>query len=832
MFLLAGRRPAAAAIDADREARKARRFIAKSYHTTLTQLPIDPLLPEICATLRRSAALVLEAPPGAGKTTRVPPALLPMVRGEVWVLEPRRLAARLAARRVAEEMGEALGETVGYQVRFEQTSGPRTRLRFLTEGVLTRRFLSDPRLRDASVVVLDEFHERHLDSDLALALLRRLQRTERPDLKLVVMSATLEASPIAAYLGDCPVLRSEGRLFPMEVRYRPLTADPLEEQIRQAVEALPPDGDALVFLPGAGEIQRAMRALEPAAALRNWLVLPLYGDLSPEEQDRAVQPASQRKIILSTNVAESSVTIDGVRAVVDTGMARIASQSPWSGLPLLKIGRISQASATQRAGRAARQAPGTVIRLYPQEDLLRRPQRDTPEIARLDLSDLLLTVKSMGIGEWRELEWLDAPPESAVQAAAQLLTRLGAIDASARLTHTGKAMSQCPLPPRLARVVVEARSRNVGDDGALAAALLSLGARLPREVRHRTSSDVLALMEGSPHPPMTRRLVFAIRNAMGIGPQKRADENALLESILAGFPDRVARRRQGEELLLAGGGSAMIAPSSTVHDAQFLVAIDIEERQERGMPLVRIASRIDPSWLLDIDPDRVTERNGVEWHRGGARVESVHALLYDGLIIDESRGGRIDAEQAAALLSEKAREAGLVRFVDMEELQSFLTRLRFAAKHSKLREIPEADALDGLAELCQGKRSFAELEQACRDGGLIHYLTGKLGGDAARQLDHIAPTRLRMPSGRQGRIEYADGQPPRLSARLQEFFGMTETPRIANGQVPLVLLLLAPNMRPVQTTTDLAGFWQKWYPQVRKELMRKYPKHAWPEVPK
>lgn len=795
----------------------------------MVPLPVDALIPQLCDTLRSYSSLVLEAPPGAGKTTRVPPALLAGAPGEVWVLEPRRLAARLAARRVAEELGETLGHTVGYQVRFDSIGSPKTRLRFFTEGVLTRRFVSDPRLRAAAVVILDEFHERHLDTDLSLALLRRLQRTTRPDLKLVVMSATLAAAPIAAYLGHCPVLRSEGRLFDMSVRYRPHSPQPLEEQVRQAVDGLllePAAGDVLVFLPGAAEIRRCAQAL----AGRDLLVTPLHGDLPPEEQDRAIRPAGRRKIILSTNVAESSVTIEGVTAVIDSGLARIASHSPWSGLPVLEVRRISQASAIQRAGRSARTAPGRVIRLYPEEDFLRRPVRDTPEVQREDLASLTLTVKALGIGSLRELDWLDAPPAAAIDAAEALLDRLGATS-GASLTPLGRQMAQAPLEPRLARLVLDAAHRRVPEDGALVAALLSLGARLPQEPHKHTASDLFVLMEGS-FPPDTRRLASSVRSALRLPAQQGQSDEALQMAVLAAFPDRVAARRPNDELLLAGGGSAVLARSSTVRDARFLVTLDIEDRKERGLPLVRLASAIEPEWLLDLFPGRVTERGGVHWNRTAERVDAVSALDYDGLTIEESRSGSVDSTLAAQLLAEKAREAGLSRFEEPEELAAFFARLRFARDHSPaLPAWSETDALDALGELCTGKRSFAELQQDTREGGLIRYLESRLSAEARRQLEDLAPTRWKLPAGRNARIEYIEGQPPRLASRLQDFFGMKETPRIARGRVPLVLLLLAPSQRPVQTTTDLAGFWERLYPQVRRELMRRYPKHSWPEKP-
>ena len=440
------------------------------------------------------------------------------------VLEPRRLAARLAARRVASELGERVGETVGYQVRFEDVSGPRTRLRFLTEGVLTRRLLSDPTLAGVGTVILDEFHERHLDTDLALALLRRL-----PNIRLIVMSATLDAAPVAKYLGGCPVLRSEGKLYDLAIEYTPHSPAPLEEQVATALERLIArglTGDVLVFLPGAAEIRRAARAVEPIASRLGLLVVPLHGDLSPAEQDRAVSPADRPKVILSTNVAESSVTIEGVTAVIDSGLARVAADSPWTGLPSVEVRRISQASATQRAGRAGRTAPGRVIRLYSAEDFHRRPAADVPEILRRELSQLVLQLRAMKIAQ---LSWLDPPPEAAFAAANALLDRLGVTP----------EMAELPLPPRLAKLVLAAKSAAFR---RRAAPLLRFSARANGD-----QSDLLALAE-SDWQPQTQRVFDQLRKKIPGRDTRNAGDAAILQSILAAFPDRVARHRRDGEL--------------------------------------------------------------------------------------------------------------------------------------------------------------------------------------------------------------------------------------------------------------------------------------------
>ena len=796
----------------------------------MRELPIDTLTPEVLSELRRNRNLVIEAPPGAGKTTRIPPALLALNLGRVLVLEPRRLAARLAARRVAEERGERLGTGTGYQVRFESVGGRDTRLWFLTEGVLTRRMISDRDLDGVGVIVLDEFHERHLEGDFALALLRRLQQTSRADLRIVVMSATIESSPIAHFLDCCRILRSEGRLYPVSVRYTPHSADPLEDQVAKALEKLVRDGltgDVLAFLPGAAEIRKAARACDRVAARAGLEILPLHGDLSPAEQDRAVAPSSRRKLILSTNVAESSITIEGVTAVIDSGLARVAADSPWSGLPSLKITRISKASANQRAGRAGRTGPGSVIRLFPEEDFVRRVEHDSPEIVRRELASTCLDASVIGARDIGELPWLDHPPPAAVKAAQELLVRLGALDAAFRLTEAGRKMAKLPLHPRLARLVLSAEQRGVGEDGCAVAGLLSAGERLRTGGSAQAArSDLLALLDAE-WMPRTRRLVEQIRREFRPQRQEGHHEADLLKAILEAFPDRLARRRRADELLLSGGGSAVLEPHNVVRREEFMVAVDIEERQERGLPIVRIASGLDPEWLLDLFPDRISERRAVEWNREAERAEGSSALLYDGIVIEESRGDP-DPEQAASLLARKALEAGISRFADREDVDAFLARVEFASEQSSVTRLGDEDVRAAFQELCAGLKSFRELAEAAGSGGLLRALRHRLGAEQERLLEELAPDKIQL-NNRRVKVNYSVGQSPWIASRLQDFFGMRETPRIARGKVPLVVHLLAPNQRPVQMTTDLAGFWERLYPQVRRELCRRYPKHAWPE---
>ncbi|MCU1312705.1 MAG: ATP-dependent helicase HrpB [Acidobacteriaceae bacterium] len=767
-------------------------------------LPVDAILPEILTSLQNTPNLVIEAPPGAGKTTRIPSAALSLCRGGVIVLEPRRIAARMAARRVAWEAAESVGETVGYQVRFEEKIGPRTRLRFVTEGILTRRLLADPLLEGIDAVVLDEFHERHLESDLALALLKRLQRV-RPEIRIIVMSATLDAAPIAQYLGACPILRSEGKLFPLSIRHVPYSADALQVQVRKAVETLKsdaPSGHILTFLPGIAEIRRAMRECEPAAREMGLVVLPLHGDLPPVEQDRAVLPTTQRKLILATNVAESSVTVEGVTAVIDSGLARVATYSAWTGLPTLQVSRISKASATQRAGRAGRTGPGQVVRLYGQEDYALRPEHDLPEIARADLSQLLLSLRAMRISRSDELEWLDAPPADAVHSAELLLDRLGVnADMAQRL-------ARFPLPPRLSRVLIEALDRGVGEDGCHAVAMLALGDRSGK-------SDLLAAMD-LPQDDRLRQHTAQLLRIARPSKQSRHDDDALLLSVLAGFPDRVARRRAGNQVLLSTGFSAEVNGEPPPYE--FMVPLDAEDRKENPLPLIRMTARIEPEWLLDLFPDRIQERSSVEWNRATERVERVSALLYDELVIEESRSAAMGPE-AEDLLCRKALEVGIEHLVNREALEQFLARLSFAG-------LEPADPPQVLRELSVGLQSLKQLRDAATN--LIPRMEQSLN---ARRLNELAPLSIRLRNGRQTKVHYKHGAPPWIASRLQDFFGMHDTPRIGPDKTRLVVHLLAPNHRAVQTTTDLAGFWERLYPQVRRELMRRYPRHAWPERP-
>jgi ATP-dependent helicase HrpB len=855
----------------------------------LTPLPIDEVLPAILASLKKVPRLVLSAPPGSGKTTRLPRALLDAnmpESGEILVLEPRRLATRMAAKRVADELSEKVGQRVGYTVRFDDVSSAETRIRFVTEGVLTRRLIADPLLRGVGAVLLDEFHERHLQGDLALALLRRLTLRDRPDLLLVVMSATLgsEAVALASFL-EAPHLEGGTRPFDVDVVYAEKPDDrPLETRVRLACETAlttTDGGHVLVFLPGAREIRRARDACQSLAERSGALVLPLHGDLSPEEQDRAVAPSAIRKILLSTNVAESSVTIPDVRVVVDSGLARIASSSPWTGFPELRTQPISQASAIQRAGRAGRTAHGRALRLFTRLDFDRRPERDLPELARTDLAELVLSLASLDDSiSTSEFPFFELPPEAAIEAATSLLVRLGALAENRRsITPIGRRMVRFPLPPRLARLVLFADDHGAGEDGARLASLLAersikapttfrgggaggAGGRSRGKASH--DSDALALKETLDEAISADFSAWVLRETgldqgavrtvarsakelskrLGAGGRAKQEKSlaeidqVLAQALLVSHGDRVARRRKpgSRELVLSSGGTAVQGDESEVHEAPFVVVLQVAEglAQRVGSAAQAVTatmvSAVEPEWLLELFPGRIQEDKEVVFVAGKDRVETTERLLYDGLVLDETRKkGDPNDEAVARTLARAALAKGLGAFAeDPAAMETFLDRVRFVASLDPGFPTFEGETLEALmTQICQGRTSFADL----RDGSLSHTLSGSLTSDQRRRLADWAPEHLDLPSGRRAKIQYPVGQAPHAESRLQDFFGWTSAPTLAGGRVSVLLHLLAPNYRAVQVTTDLAGFWQRTYPTVKKELARKYPRHAWPDDP-
>ena len=850
-------------------------------------LPIDPVLDTIVSSFGASPNLVIEAPPGAGKTTRVPVRLLDagLARGaEVLVLEPRRLPTRLAARRVAEERGERLGETVGYRMRFESVGGARTKLRYVTEGVLGRMLAAAPTLPDVGLVVFDEIHERHWQGDLGLALCRRLQLGARPDLRLCAMSATLDAAPLARLLGQAPVVRTEGRRFEVSVEHLPRPdTRPLARQVADALGRLLEQGlqgHVLVFLPGAAEIREARRTCEPLGARGELELCALHGQLAVSEQDRALAPSARRKVILATNVAESSITIEGVEAVIDSGLCRAAGHAPWSGLPTLRVTPVSRASAAQRAGRAGRTRPGRCLRLYTKPDHDRRPAHDEPEICHTDLAEAALVLRACGVRPGETIPWLDAPPAAALESADRLLEALGALAADGSLSALGKRLLGLPVHPRLARALLEAANRGVTAEACTCAALLGereieLGRRpglgpqrsgRSRDQRDRdgaVASDLeprLALFERArasdfePHvlaeAGIDRGAVLAVERARealvracSTRPSARGARPAEVDGredgtldprtrlcLLAGFPDRVARRVREGELRLADGGAASLDQGCLVRQAPWLVVLDAEEQHGAGgrRIAVRMVSAIEPEWLIELFPEVIQEESVLEWSSERTRVERIERLRYRELVLDEQRGPSAAGPEAARLLAEAALAAGFDAFAAEGTVERWLARLAFVRESMPERGLPELDdasARDALTELCASRRSFAEL----REAGLLAALEARLGADHRRLLDDAAPERVRLPSGRSLTVHYQRAEPPWVESRLQDFFGLTNGPALGRSRLPLVLRLLAPSGRPIQITRDLGSFWDRTYPELRRALARRYPKHDWPE---
>ena len=821
----------------------------------LAPLPIDAVLPELVAALRTHSCAVLRAPTGAGKTTRVPPALLDAGlagNGAVVMLEPRRVAARAAARRMAEERGTELGGEVGYQVRFERRASRATRILVLTEGLLVRRLVDDPLLEGVGVLVFDEFHERNLDTDLALALARRVQLEARPELRLVVMSATIDTGEIARWLGGAPVLSSEGRLHPVAIEHlerdddRPLHAQ-MAAGVGRAVERT--SGDVLAFLPGVGEIRRTREALEPLAQRHGLLIAELYGDLPLEEQDRALRPGSRRRVVLATNVAETSVTVEGVTAVVDSGLARVARYDPGVGLDRLELERISRASAEQRAGRAGRTAPGIALRLWTEREQRSMSERGEPEIRRVDLAGPLLQLFAFGESDVRAFPWFEAPSDAARERALELLRRLGGLDARG-LTARGRVLAKLPAHPRLGALLFAAHERGVLALGALAAAMLQERDPFVRGARRgpgQLGSDVLeralALREfaegGRPSElnagaaRFTVRVAEALRDdverVLGREPDpERNEAEAFERAVLAAFSDRLARRREpgSPRGVMVGGRGVLLARESAVTDAELFCCVELDAGKSEA--LVRQASAVERAWL---DPARIRGGSTCGLDERSGRVVASRSTLFEDLVLDEAETGEVDDELAARALAEAAAR-DLPRYFPLAEPEAaqFLARLRSLRAWLPELELPafeDAELVALLPEHALGARSLAELKK--RD--LATFLRSKLTFEQQRALDREAPETLPVPSGSRIRLTYEPGRPPILAARIQELFGLAETPRVARGRVSVLLHLLAPNHRPQQVTDDLASFWNDAYHKIRGELARRYPRHSWPEDP-
>lgn len=816
----------------------------------MSRLPIDATLPALKVALGAGRRLVLQAPPGAGKTTRVPLALL----GEPWLagrrilmLEPRRLAARAAAARMAALLGEPVGGTVGYRVRFEQNICAHTRIEVLTEGILTRRLQSDPELEGVGLVIFDEFHERHLHGDLALALCLDVMQALREDLALVIMSATLDAEAIGRWL-DAPVLKSEGRSWPVELRHAPLQNQPdpgaaVAQAVRRALDETA--GDVLAFLPGAGEIQRAAELLQDAPVQLH----ALYGDLPLDAQQRAIAPDAEgrRKVVLATNIAESSLTIEGVRVVVDSGWARVPRFDPNTAFTRLEPVRISRASAEQRAGRAGRLAPGVCYRLWSEGVQRGLIPHHPPEILHADLAPLALELARWGVQDAADLRWLDAPPAGALAQARDLLMQLEALDAGGRLTALGRQMADWPLHPRLSHMLLRARTRGLDALACDAAALLSERDVLRGQRRScEFSRRVLALhawrQEGRAGAgrhgadasacAIVDRVARRWRERLGVGAAAAADADRLGELLALAFPERLALRRESGRYRLANGRGARLAPDCVLQNAPLLAIAELGGAGEDA--LVRTAAPIERSVLIDLLGERLVWRVCLDWDETTQAVRAQRLRAFGALELESRALDAPDGEAVAAVLLAALRRLGLEVLPWNEEsrqLQARVLSLRAWQGEANWPDWSDAGLLAALEDWLLPHLAGMSRRSHLARLDLAAILRGHLGWERAQRLDASAPTHLQVPSGSRKRLRYEPGQPPVLAVKLQELFGLADTPRVANGAVPVLLHLLSPAQRPIQVTQDLRGFWQRTYAEVKKELKGRYPKHPWPDDP-
>jgi ATP-dependent helicase HrpB len=817
-------------------------------------LPIDESLPALRRALEARNAVVLQAPPGAGKTTRVPLALLdtPWLSGQrMLMLEPRRLATRAAARRMASMLGEQVGASVGFRVRGETRVGARTRVEVVTEGVLTRLLHADPTLEGVGLLIFDEFHERSLQADLGLALALQTQELLRPDLRILVMSATLDGAAVSALLDGAPVITSEGRRHPVEVRHVARRSDQrVEAAVAAAVRAAlaRDEGSVLAFLPGAGEIRRTLDMLQAAPLPGDVRLHPLYGDLPPDAQDAAIAPAraGERKVVLATSIAETSLTIDGVRVVVDGGVARVPRFSPRSGMTRLETVRVSRASADQRCGRAGRTAPGVCYRLWAAEEEAGLLERSTPEILEADLASLALDLAFAGVRDPRSLRWLDLPPVAALAQAHELLRQLDAIDAEGRITPHGRALAAFGLHPRLAHMLLRARELGHSATACVVAALLEERDVLRRDAVHR-EADLrvrVAIVGGdgrAQHHDVDRDAVRRVREQsliwrtqLGVRADEAVDEGATGCLLALAYPDRVAQRRTGtgERFLLRNGLGATLDDSGALTGSSYLTVADVDGRLPHSR--IYLAAPVERSDVERLFAEQIVHEDVVEWEPMAGVVMARRRERLGAIVLRDAaqRDAEVDEELVArVLLSAIASGDGVsLRWSDaarqLRERIVFLHRLDPAwpdLSESALATSMEAWLLPRLT----GLRRRNDVEQL--DLGAI--LLDSLTWEQHRALDQLAPTHVVVPTGSRVVVDYGDPDAPVLAVRLQELFGLADTPRIANGAVPLTLHLLSPARRPVQVTRDLAGFWRSSYFDVRKELRGRYPKHEWPEDP-
>ncbi len=818
-------------------------------------LPIDEVLPALRQALADGTRAVLQAPPGAGKTTRVPLALL----GESWVrkgrivmLEPRRLAARAAARFMAGTLGESVGETVGYRVRGDSRVGPRTRIEVVTEGVLTRIIQDDPSLDGIAALLFDEFHERSLVADLGLALTLQSAELLRPDLRIVVMSATIDGAAVAALLGGAPIVTSVGRAFPVATIYVPRrdgvrVEGAVASMIERALEAH--EGDVLAFLPGAAELRRTAALLADRALPRGTFVCMLSGAMPLPEQDRAIAPSApgERKVVLATAVAETSLTIEGVRVVIDSGLSRVPRFSPGSGMARLDTVRVSRDAADQRRGRAGRVAPGTCYRLWIEAEQAQLLARRTPEILEADLASLALELSAAGIAEPEELRWLDQPPAGTFAQARDLLTALGALDSAGRITAHGQRMAGVGLHPRLAHLVLRGTTMGHGSLAVDLAALLAERDVLRREAAVddpdlRTRVEIVRARGGADDPRADRGRVFQIREESRrlrreLGVRDRADRDTddieMTGALVAlAYPDRVALSREHSRgrFILRNGRGARISDASALADCDALAVADTDGAPTESR--VYLGAPIDRATIAALFSEQIIREDRVAFDVATGRVSAVTRQRLGALVLDERAQHRPDPGAVAAAFTDAIRREGIAALPWSDGAQSIRHRLAFA--HSldgswpSVSDITLLDEVDQwLAPHLAGMTKRSDLMRI----NLGDLLLSRLTWQQRAALDALAPTHIEVPSGSRIAVDYHDPTAPILAVRLQEMFGAQTTPTVGDGRVPVTLHLLSPAHRPVQVTRDLAGFWRTSYFDVRKDLRGRYPRHPWPDDP-
>ncbi|AHZ83500.1 ATP-dependent RNA helicase HrpB [Bdellovibrio bacteriovorus] len=827
-------------------------------------LPIDSFVPEIQSLLKNGQNLVITAAPGAGKTTRLPPALLQVTSKKVIVLEPRRMAAIAAAHRIAEEQGWQVGEEIGYQVRFANKTSNKTRLVFMTEALLARQMIDDPELSDVELVILDEFHERSMHVDLALGLLRELQELGR-DIKILVMSATLEAEKIASYLGDCPIVSVPGKLFELDVRYQkgsqqlqtfPQFFDAVAQTVKDA--QLQTRHDILVFLPGVGEIDRAKDALQSWADSKNIELVPLHGSLNLEDQRRALKKTSQQRVILSTNIAESSVTIDGVNTVIDSGLAKNMKQDHRTGFSRLELGRISLSSAIQRSGRAARQFPGVAYRMWNKMDELSFGKSEVAEIQRVDLTESLLFLSAQGVTDFDSFSWFEKPQKVAIENALRYLRISGAVDDNNKITALGRKILHFPLPVRLAKLMLVGMDLGAIELASEMAALLQerdilrresvasflgdnlecdLSARL--EVLHQfrqskkapAGSAYFSLQTVDQAARQIQELAKRLQKSSDTptAALKKDQQLALTKKILlTAYADRLCRRRgKTERALMVGGRGVKLQNETLVKNSEFFAALNGVEGSSDAETMVSLACGAEKDFVLDLFRNDIVKTRDVSFvEEKGQFFTREYRSLY-GLPLEEPSLSPASATEVSEKLPQILADKFDLVLKTNEALSHWWERLQFLQQQEDLNLDIEKMKVEAFTQACMGESKM----QAVMEKDLCFFFESVLPPETANTLRREIPDRIEVPSGSKIRVIYPSDKPPYLEVRIQEVFGLMQTPKVYKQTIPITLHLLGPNFRPVQVTSNLESFWKNGYPEVRKELRIKYPKHQWPEDP-